>query len=102
MQNSRNAMVDRRNKIGMGQRFALVIGDGNQRHVAEAGIEGLRAPQNLSAVQCGQGPCRQRAEKREMEQIDVKMENVELIRAFSDLIKHEHEVWTGVVHRGLK
>ena len=102
MQVSRNAVVYRRNKIGMRQWFALVIGDRNQRHFAEAGIERLEIPQILSAVKRGQGPGRQRAEKGEMEQIDVKMENVKLVRALADLINHQHEVRNGVAHRRIK
>src|ERR1700683_340900 len=80
----------------------MVIGDGDQRHFAEAGIEGLEIAQILPAVQCGQGPCRQRAEKRKMEQIDVKMENVELIRTLPDLINHQHEVRNDVAHCRIK
>jgi hypothetical protein len=37
-----------------------------------------------------------------MEQIDVKMENVELIRTLADLINHQHEVRNGVVHCGIE
>src|SRR5271170_2244772 len=45
-----------------------------------------------------QGPRCQRAEKRKMKQIDVKMKNVELVRALPNLINHQHEVWNGVAH----
>src|ERR1700683_345910 len=80
----------------------MLIGDGDQRHFAEAGIDGLESAHILPAVQCGQGPCRQRAEKRKMEQIDVKMENVELIRTLPDLINHQHEVRNDVAHCRIK
>ncbi len=53
MQVSRNAVVDRRNKIGVRQWFALVGGDGNQWHFAKAVIEGLEIAQILPAVKSG-------------------------------------------------
>ena len=102
MQVGRNAVVDRRNKIGVRQWFALVVGDGNQWHFAEAGIKGLEVPQILPAVKRGQGPSCQRAEKREMEQINVKMKNVEFLRALAHLINHQHEVRNGVAHGRIK
>src|SRR5579863_3713490 len=102
MQFSRNAVVDRRNKIGMRQWLALVIGDRNQRHFAEAGIERLEISQILSAVKSGQGPGRQRAEKWKMKQIDVKMKDVELVRALPDLINHQHEVRNDVAHNRIE
>ena len=80
VQISRNAVVDRRHEFGVGQCFALVVRDSNQRHFAEARVEGPEVPQILSTVECGQGPTSQRVEKREMEQIDVKMKNVKFLR----------------------
>src|ERR1700685_482170 len=94
--------MDRRNKIGVRQWFALVVRDGNQWHFAEATIEGLEIPQILPAVQRGQGPSRQRAEQGEMKQIDVKMENVEFVGALANLIDHQHEMRNSVEHRGIK
>ena len=49
-----------------------------------------------------QGPSCQRAEKREVEQIDVKMKNVELLRALAHLINHQHEVRNDVAHGRIK
>ena len=74
------------------------MGDGNQWHFAEAGIKGLEICQILPAVKRGQSPSSQRAEKREMEEIDVKMENVELLRVLAYLIDHQHEVRNAVAH----
>ena len=98
MQVGRNAVVDRRNKIGVRQWFALVVGDGNQWHFAEAGIKGLEICQILPAVKRSQSPSCQRAEKREVEEIDVKMKNVKLLRALAHLIDHQHEVRNDVAH----
>ena len=61
-------------------------------------IEGLEIPQILPAVKGRQGPICQRAEKRKMEQIDVKVKYVEFLRAIAHLINHQHEVRNGVAH----
>src|ERR1700684_2310786 len=98
----RDAMMDGRDKIGVRQRFALVIRNGNQWHFAEPGIKRLEIPQILAAVKGSQGPRRQRAEEREMEQIDVKMKNVKLVRALTHLINHQHKVGYDVVHGRIK
>ena len=37
-------MIDRRDEIRVRQWFALVAGDGNQRHFTEAMIEGFEIP----------------------------------------------------------
>jgi hypothetical protein len=47
MQADRNAMADCGHKIGERQWFALVVGNGNQRHFAKSEIEGLEIPQIL-------------------------------------------------------
>src|ERR1700693_2514128 len=78
------------------------MGDGNQWHSAEAGIKGFEIPQILPAVKRGHSPSCQRAEKREMEQIDVKMENVEFLRVLANLIDHQHEVRNAVAHGRIK
>ena len=58
----------------------------------------MRSLKILSAVKRSQSPSCQRAEKREVEEIDVKMENVELLRALAHLINHQHEVRNDVAH----
>src|SRR6185312_17414291 len=75
------------------QWFALIVGDRNQWHVAEAAIEWFEITQILPAMKRGQGPSGQRAEKREMEQVDMKMKDVEFLSALAHLINHQHEVW---------
>jgi len=79
MQVSRDAVVDRLDEIGVRQWFALIVRDGNQRHCAEARIKGLEILQILPTVEGSQGSSRQRAKQREMEQIDVKMKDVEFL-----------------------
>src|SRR3984957_13186911 len=102
METSRNAMIDGRDKIGVRQWFALVARNGNQRHFAEPGIKGFEIPQILPAVKRSQGPRRQRAEEREMEQIYVKMKNVKHLRALTHIIHQQHEVRYDVVHGRIK
>jgi hypothetical protein len=74
------------------------MGDGNQWHFAEAGIKGLEICQILPAMKRSQSPRSQRAEKREVEEIDVKMENVEVLRVLAYLIDHQHEMRNAVAH----
>src|SRR6202161_1133315 len=102
MQTSRDAMMDGRNKIGVRQGCALVVRNENQWHSAEQGIKGFETPQVLPAVKRSQGLRRQRAEEREMEQIDVKMKNVKLLRALAHLINHQHEVRYDIAHGRIK
>src|ERR1700729_2653165 len=45
-----------------------------------------------------QSPSGQRAEKWEVEEIDVKMKNVELLRALAHLINHQREVRNDIAH----
>jgi len=37
-----------------------------------------------------------------MEQIDVEMKNVELVRMLPDLINHQHEMWNDIAYGGIK
>src|ERR1700732_676514 len=74
------------------------MGDGNQWDFAEAGIKGLEICQILPAMKRSQSPRSQRAEKREVEEIDVKMENVEVLRVLAYLIDHQHEMRNAVAH----
>jgi hypothetical protein len=98
MQVGRNAVVYRRSIICQRQWFALVGRDRNQRHFAEAGIKGLEICQILPAVKRSQSPNCQRAEKRKVEEINVKMKDVKLLRALVHLINHQHEVRNDVAH----
>ena len=95
-------MVDRRNKVGVRQGLTLIGGDGNEWHLAEAEIKGFEIAQILPAMKCSQGPSLQGAEKRKVNQIDMKMKNVELVRALSDLINQQHEVRNDVAHGRIK
>src|ERR1700728_2780439 len=102
MQVRRDTVMDRLNKIGARQWFALVVGDGDQRHLAEVAVERLEVAQVLTAVQRCQGPRPERTKQRKMKQIDMKMKNVEFLGALADLIDHQHKVWNGVAHGGVE
>jgi hypothetical protein len=49
-----------------------------------------------------QRPSGQRAEKWKVKEIDMKMENVKLLRALAHLINHQPEVWNDVAHGGIE
>ena len=66
MQVERNAVRDRRNEIGMRQRLALIVRDGNQGHLREAMIEGPEICQIESAVNRRQGANGRRPKKWEV------------------------------------
>jgi hypothetical protein len=53
-------------------------------------------------VEGGQGPTCQRAEKREMKQINVEMKNVKFLRTLKYVIDHQHRVRNDVGRRGIK
>src|ERR1700723_2526514 len=74
------------------------MGDGNQWHFAEAGIKGLEICQILPAMKRSQSPSSQRAEKREVEEIDVKMKDIKLLRALAHLIDHQREMRNDIAH----
>ena len=59
----------------------------------------MRSRQILPAMKRGQGATCERAKKRELEKIDVKMNDVEFVRALAHLIDHKHEVRNGIAHR---
>src|ERR1700722_11826633 len=74
------------------------MGDGNQWHFAESGIKGLEICQILPAMKRSQSPSGQRAEKGEVEEIDGKMKNVELLRELAHLINHQREMRNDIAH----
>src|SRR5580704_1425110 len=45
-----------------------------------------------------QSPSSQRAEKREVEEIDVKMKDIKLLRALAYLIDHQREMRNDIAH----
>ena len=92
------AMMDGGDKIAAGNRLALVIGDGDERHLAKAEIERLEIGQILSAVERGEGTLRHGAEQREVKLVDVEMENIELVGALPHPIEHKHVIGNGVAH----
>jgi hypothetical protein len=64
--------------------------------------KGLRFAKSCRAVKRSQRLSRQCAKKREVEEIDVKMNDVELVRTRAYLIDHQREVRNAVAHRRIK
>ena len=81
-------MRDRGQPVRLWQRCTLVVGDGDQRIVAPAGIGFWQVFEIEPAVQCGHGWNRHLRKEREMEEIQVEMHDVELDAALVRLVRH--------------
>ena len=97
-----NAMMDGAGKIRFRHGSALRAGDRNQRHVVEPHIEGKQIGQVLAAVQRGHRPARERAEQREMELIDMEVQDVEVGGPLPDAVEHQHVIGNRIAHAGVE
>lgn len=89
---ARQAVMDIAGPVEMtGQRAALVMGDGDQRHLRKGSVERLQIGQVEPAVQCRDGALGEVADERIMEQLDVEMQDVGFLRPAPDLVEH-HDV----------
>ena len=70
-------MMDRPHPVGVRQIAALIVRDGDERHVVEGGVERCEIRQIEPAVKRRHGAASQFAKNREMEQVDVEMQHVE-------------------------
>src|SRR5207244_8656533 len=68
-----NAVMYDRNEVGISDRPPLVIGDRDQRHLAEAEIERLEVGNVLPTVKSRHRPVGHLAKQREMELVDMEM-----------------------------
>ena len=102
MQVDREAVVDGRREVGVRHRAALSVGDRDQRHVVEAQIEREQIGQVLAAVQRGDSAARDRPEQREMELIDMEMQDVEVVGALADAIEHQHVIGDRIADAGVE
>ena len=98
----RQPVMDGGDEIRVRQRYPLRIGDRDQRHIAEPGIEGQAVAEILPSMQRGQGGDRLMPEDRKVKMIDVKMQHVELGGMRADLVEHQHVVGHGVADRSVE
>jgi len=88
MQAGRDSVVDGAREVSLRHRTALRVRDRNQRHVIETQIERQQIRQILTAVQRSHGAACDRPKKREMELIDMEVQDVEVVGPLTDAIQH--------------
>src|SRR5205085_1541340 len=72
----RQAMMDGARKVRPRNRFPLVVGNRDELHLGEGRISRPEIGQVLPSVQGGEAFVRQMAEGREMQEVDMEMEDV--------------------------
>ena len=82
-------MIDGADPILIGNRTALRVGHGDERQIAELAVERDHFWQIEPAVQRRHVRNRQAPGNREMQRRDVKVDDIELVRALRDLFDHE-------------
>src|ERR1700730_3427151 len=87
-----NAVMYGRDKVGLGDRPPLVVGDRDQRHLAKSDIERLEIGKVLSAVKSRHGAICHLGKKRKMKLVDVEMQNVEFFRELAYSVEHKHVI----------
>jgi hypothetical protein len=80
----------------------LVIGDRNDRDICEGLVEGLEILQIQTAMQCRQRAVGEISDQREMQQIDVEMQDIKLMRAAANFLQHHHLMRQLVLDRRVK
>jgi hypothetical protein len=97
------AMVHGRHPVELGPRPALAVRDGNERHFAALPQQRLQVGHIQPAVERGQGPDVKRAKQGEMQwRLDVKMQDIELVRALAHPLQLQHEVREWIAHCGIE
>jgi hypothetical protein len=97
---ARQAVMDRRDPVERRQGLALGVRDRDQRHLGEGAIERRQVGQVLPTVQRGERRGRDLAEQREVQDVDVEMQDVELGAAPPHLVQHDREMGRGSRTRG--
>ena len=85
-------MVDRGRPVRLRQRDALVIGDGDDRHLAELVVDRLEIRDIEAAVEGRHVRCTEAPRHREVEVVDVPVDDVEITCGGRDLLELDHLV----------
>ncbi len=92
------AVVDRPDPVRGRQRGALVVGDGDDRHLGELGIDRLEVRDVQAAVKRGQARDGQAPRNGEMEVVDVPVDDVVVVRVGIDALQLDDAVRQRVDH----
>ena len=102
MQVDREAVVDGCREVCIRHRATLVVRDRDQRHVGKAQIERKQIGQVLTPVQRGDGAACDRPKQREMELIDMEVQDVEVVGALAHAIEHQHVIGNRIADAGVE
>ena len=94
--------MDRAGEVRVRHRPALRVRDRNQRHLAEAQVEREQIRQVLTAVQRRDRAACDWPKQREMELIDMEMQDVEILGPPAHAIKHQHVIGNWIAHAGVE
>src|SRR5215471_10715744 len=95
-------MMNRIDKAGVGNRSALCMRDGDERHVGKTAVEMLQIGKVLPAVQRRDGAVLGGAEDGKMKLINVEVQNIEVRGHAPNLVEHQHVVGNDVPDRGVE
>jgi hypothetical protein len=95
-------MMDGPNEISACDRPALRVGDRDDGCVAKMRIEGREHGKVLPPMQCRYRHVVQHRNKRELQLVDVEMQNVEFKRMLHDLVEHHHVIRDRIVPLGIQ
>ena len=102
MQQLRQAVRDRREEIGVRHRTSLGVRDRDQRHLAKPPVERPQVGQVLTSMKGRQGAIGHGAKHREMKQVEVEMQHVEIRDVLAHLVEQQHMVRNRVDHQRIE
>ena len=94
---ARHAVMDGRDEIGADEGQALIVGDRHQLHLRKGPIGRMEIGQILPPVQGGDALVREMPEGREMEKVEVKVDDVEFVLPAHHLVEHGQQAREMVV-----
>ncbi len=96
-------MQDGSGPVGLGQRRALRVGNGDQRELRPAAIDPVQILDVEAAVQGGERARGHFLEQRELQHVGVEVQHVELVNAAAHLVQHRQMCGqVGLQGRGIK
>ena len=98
----RQSMWHRAGPAYRGQRKALAVGYRDQRDVRKGGVVGLEVGKVEAAVQGRQRAVGETGHEREMQQINMEMDDVEIVGLAAHVVQHHQMVGQGVLDGGIE
>ncbi len=95
-------MANGAREVRVWHRTVFDVEDQNQRHVAEAQVEWEQIGQILTTMERRNSASCDRPKKREMELIDMEVQDIEVVDPLADAIKHQHVVGDRIADADVK